>query len=94
MKKILFIFALSFCAATSIAQSEMFDIATFKSPKSWKKESLASAVQFSSQNVTTSAYGITKADIERLIRSNEKKISIHNHTPIETTAYYQHHIKN
>ena len=41
---------------------------------------------------------ITKQDIERLIKSNEKKNIIENHVmavlPIENTNYYQFNIKN
>lgn len=45
-----------FCYSICLAQADRFDIATFKSPKGWKKETLASAIQFSSQDATSGAY--------------------------------------
>ncbi|MGB8195288.1 MAG: hypothetical protein WCF67_25350 [Chitinophagaceae bacterium] len=56
MKKITLLFALCALAANSFAQKEIFDLATYTAPKSWKKEKTENAIQFSKENANKGTY--------------------------------------
>jgi len=50
MKKILVPILFALGVIHSYAQSETFDITTYKAPKGWKKEKTESAIQFSKED--------------------------------------------
>lgn len=57
MKPFLFILALSFCSAV-FAQTETFDLVSYKPLKGWKKEQLANGLQLSTGNEKTGTYAV------------------------------------
>lgn len=56
MKKVVLLFCMAGILTSAIAQTEVFDITTYTSPKGWKKSKSESAVQFSKEDAATGAY--------------------------------------
>ena len=56
MKKIILLLCICASVATSFAQKQIFDLATFTPPKGWKKQPGESAIQLSKEDAAKSTY--------------------------------------